>query len=219
MTRIVTVVAVFSLLGMALLPTVESLSRIGIGIPPIPGSEGFVLLATLWVAFLGAILAARDKRLLALSQEVEYSDNQPVSLRTLYSNTMTFVLVSVMTYASAGFVLENFAAETKSVPAPFWVVAVIIPIGFALITTSVFLVSPRNILVRGSMIFAIIIVSIMGYFELFTQPQFFLDRSCLDSCLISYGCPHLCSFRRFIHAYTSLQFLALFRPLRMKLLL
>ena len=158
MTRIITILAVFSLLGMALLPTIESFSRIGIGIPSIPGSEGFVLLATLWVAFLGAILAARDKRLLALSQEAEYSENQPVSLRVLYSNTMTFMLVSVMTYASAGFVMENFAAETKVVPAPFWVVAVIIPIGFALITTSVFMVSPKNNLIRGSMILAVIIV-------------------------------------------------------------
>ncbi len=173
MTRIITILAVFSLLGMALLPTIESFSRIGIGIPSIPGSEGFVLLATLWVAFLGAILAARDKRLLALSQEAEYSENQPVSLRVLYSNTMTFMLVSVMTYASAGFVMENFAAETKVVPAPFWVVAVIIPIGFALIATSVFMVSPKNNLIRGSMILAVIIVAIMGYFELFTQANFF----------------------------------------------
>jgi hypothetical protein len=67
------------------------------------------------------------------------------------------------------------------------------------------LVSPRNILVRGSMILAVIIVSIMGYFELFTQATVLLDRSCLDSCLISYGCPHFCGTRRSCHADTALQ--------------
>lgn len=172
-TRIVTFIAVCSLLGMALLPTIEALSRLGIGIPTVPGSEGFVLLATLWIALLGAVLAARDNRLLSLTFEIESSDDQPASLRVLYSNTMTFVLAAVITYASVGFVFENLAAETKVVPVPFWLVVIIIPIGFALITTTVFMVSPRNYLFRITMILAVLVVAIMGHFELFMQSEIF----------------------------------------------
>lgn len=158
---------------MALLPTIEAFSRLGMGLPTIPGSEGFVLLATLWIALLGSVLAARENRLLSLSRQVEFEIDQPVSIRDLYSNTMTFVLVTVMTYASAGFVLENLTAETKVVPVPYWLVAIIIPIGFALITVSIFMISPRTLFIRGLMILAVFVVAALGYFELFTQPEFF----------------------------------------------
>ena len=59
-------VASFALLAMAFLPIAEAALRLIFGVG-IPGSFPFVQHLTLWVTFLGAALAAREGKLLALA--------------------------------------------------------------------------------------------------------------------------------------------------------
>ena len=52
--------------GLALFPAIESLTRL-FGSTGIPASPVLVQHLTLWIGFIGAVLAARQNKLLALS--------------------------------------------------------------------------------------------------------------------------------------------------------
>ena len=59
-------IAAIALVAMVALPLGEALARFFFGVG-IPGSGPFVQHLTLWIAFLGAALAAREGKLLALA--------------------------------------------------------------------------------------------------------------------------------------------------------
>ena len=63
------------LLSMASFPLVEAVARV-FGVQGIPGSSVIVQHLTLWIGFLGAIIAARENRLLSLTQPVEIQVNE-----------------------------------------------------------------------------------------------------------------------------------------------
>ena len=54
--------------AMSILPVIETIARI-FGTNIIPASQAIVQHCTLWIGFLGAVLAARRNKLLALTRE------------------------------------------------------------------------------------------------------------------------------------------------------
>ena len=128
-TRVERWLLVAIVLTMILLPTLEAvLRRIGGGIPDaIP----YTTHLTLWIGFVGAMLATATERHLALSTV----DLLPERLRTAarsYGHLVTALVMSVLVYASLKMILaDRGRVDTLAGNVPEWWFEIIMPVGFA----------------------------------------------------------------------------------------
>ena len=125
-------VAALALAAMVALPLLEILIRRAFGIG-LPGSGPFVQHLTLWVGFLGAAIAAREGKLLALAT----GGAVPRRARRAAAVFAAAVAACMATILAAGAVqLVLSERETGTIIAanvPAWVGQLALPIGFALI--------------------------------------------------------------------------------------
>src|SRR5215469_12836378 len=84
--------AVGSLALMALLPALEVVLR-GLFGTGIPGTSGYVENLTLWVAYLGAVIAAREGRHLGLATNIA---RLPAALRGAAAQAVAFLSAAVV---------------------------------------------------------------------------------------------------------------------------
>ncbi|HWE24508.1 MAG TPA: TRAP transporter large permease subunit, partial [Myxococcales bacterium] len=128
-TRVERWLLVAIVLTMVLLPTLEAvLRRAGTGIPDaIP----YTTHLTLWIGFVGAMLATATERHLALSA----IDLLPERLRTAarsYGHLVSAVVMAVLVYASIKMILaDRTRIDTLAGGVPEWWFELIMPIGFA----------------------------------------------------------------------------------------
>jgi len=136
-------VAGAALVGMALLPAIEMLSR-PLKLPPIPGSGPIVQHLTLWVAFVGAAIAAKSDGLLALSANTFLSPAWRPRVRVLVA-AITAAIASGLAMASYRFVLtERESGSVLAFGVGKWVAEAIMPVGFAAIALRmIWTASPR----------------------------------------------------------------------------
>jgi tripartite ATP-independent transporter DctM subunit len=126
------VLATLSLGGIMLLPLTEIALRgmFGLGIP---GAGPFAQNLTLWVALLGAAIAARDGKLLTLAT----GEFLPKGFEKYAHVAAAFVGAAVSTiFAVGGAALvttEREAGDIIAVGVPVWVADLVFPIAFALI--------------------------------------------------------------------------------------
>jgi tripartite ATP-independent transporter DctM subunit len=124
---------VVALLLMGILPVLElilrTLFRTGI-----PGTSGYVQNLTLWVGFLGAMIASREGRHLNLSTDEVMPGRLQTIAMTLAAAVSTAV-ASGLSWASFQFVRAEMASPANIAGwLPIWVVEAILPISFAVIT-------------------------------------------------------------------------------------
>ena len=123
-------VVVFGVMGV--LPLVEVVAREGFGMG-LAGSIPIVQHMTLWISFLGAALAARTGRLLALSTGAFL----PARWRSVAETMQAFVSVAVTTllaFASAQLVgIDRTYGDIAAWGIPIWIFTAVMPIGFVLI--------------------------------------------------------------------------------------
>ena len=128
-TRVERWLLVAIVLTMVLLPTLEAvLRRVGGGIPDaIP----YTTHLTLWIGFVGAMLATATERHLALSTV----DLLPERLRTAarsYGHLVAALVMSVLVYASLKMILaDRGRVDTLAGNVPEWWFEIIMPVGFA----------------------------------------------------------------------------------------
>ena len=121
-----------SLVSMAVLPLTELVGRplLGIGVP---GSVGVVQHLTMWVAFLGAMIASRQRRHLALATATFL----PAGFRPfaeVVSAVATTGVGAVLAWTSAQMVYaERLSIQTLTGGLPIWVAMTIIPAGFGVV--------------------------------------------------------------------------------------
>jgi tripartite ATP-independent transporter DctM subunit len=123
---------------MSLLPVVEVVSREWLG-GGVPGSIPIVQHMTMWIAFLGAALAARSDRLLALSTASFLSDRwrEPVKIGTAILAVAITVLLGV---ASVQLVqVDRSYGDIAAWGLPIWLFTVVMPISFGLISVRLIL--------------------------------------------------------------------------------
>ncbi len=117
---------------MVFLPVSEMVTR-PLHLPGVPASPMIVQQLTLWVGLLGAALAARTGRLLALSS----STFLPERIRPYVSVFTGFMLVAVSTclaYAGWTFLQSERQAGSVLLPGvPKWWCLIILPAGFAMV--------------------------------------------------------------------------------------
>ncbi|MCH7665580.1 MAG: TRAP transporter large permease subunit [Acidobacteria bacterium] len=118
---------------MVLLPLVEAVGRklFGVGVP---GSSVFVQHLTLWVAFLGAALAAREGKLLALATGELFKKMRIGGALKSLGNAVAAAATVLLARASLDLViLEREAATELPLSVPIWVALSVLPISFTLI--------------------------------------------------------------------------------------
>jgi tripartite ATP-independent transporter DctM subunit len=126
-------VSIAVLAVMALLPLVEIVGRIVVG-RGISGSIVIVQNLTLWITLLGAVLATRSDRLLALSTLtfLPARVQRPVKI---FTSAVAVAVTTTLVYASLDFVrIEREFGDIVAWNIPIWIVLSVLPVGFAAIT-------------------------------------------------------------------------------------
>jgi C4-dicarboxylate transporter DctM subunit len=126
-------VASLALAAMVALPLGEiALRRLaGVGIP---GSIPFVQHLTLWVGFLGAALAARDGRLLALATGTFLPEGRIRRAAEVFAAAVGAAVAAVLCRAGVALVLgEREFGTVIAAGVKAWVAQLVLPVGFAVV--------------------------------------------------------------------------------------
>lgn len=114
-------------LVMAVLPLLEIVLRKTIG-TGVPSGSPIVQHLTLWAGFLGALLATRDDRHLALSTGDLLPAGKARTTATFFTRTLSGVVAALLAYASAKLVSADTGGDQKLVGSiPEWWSEVVMP--------------------------------------------------------------------------------------------
>ena len=131
--KIENAVAITVLAVMAVLPLVEIVGRVVVG-RGVSGSIVIVQNLTLWITLLGAALAARSERLLALST-LRFLPGRAQRPVKIFTSAAAVAIGATLVYASLDFVqIEREFGDIVAWNIPIWIVLSILPAGFAAIT-------------------------------------------------------------------------------------
>lgn len=165
-TRVERWLLVAIVLTMVLLPTLEAvLRRVGGGIPDaIP----YTTHLTLWIGFVGAMLATATERHLALST-VEILPQRLRTAARIYGHLVSTVVMTVLVYASLKLILaDRGRQDTLAGGVPEWWFEIIMPIGFAVMAVRSAAKSPtRRARILGFVICAAVVPFLVS--EVFAQ--------------------------------------------------
>ncbi len=134
--------AAAAILAMAILPVAEMLLRpFGISIP---GSHSFVQHLTLWVAFLGATIAARERRHLTLSTGLKILPVPWSGYADMLAVAATTSVSAGLFWASLEFVRTEYALPLggQGMWLPIWLMETVLPLAFAVMTVRFILQAP-----------------------------------------------------------------------------
>ncbi len=150
-----------ALLAMGLLPVLELVLR-AVFNRGIPGSTGFVQNLTLWVAFLGAMVASREGQHLSLSTGTGFL---PPHLRGIAAALVAMISTAVASglfWASLQFVRSELDSPTSIAGwLPIWTVELILPAAFAVIVLR-FVIRAEGWKGRGGATLGVVAAAIVG---------------------------------------------------------
>ena len=147
---------------MSFLPTLMVFSRL-FGFNGISATTLIVQNLTLWIAFVGAIIATRENKLLSLLNPVEIDAKINFNFNFLFSRIITLIVTFLLALSSFYLVNSeyNYANDTL-VGIPIWIVQSIMPFGFLFMFFE--MLKPFKIKQIIAIIFGFIIFSIIIYF-------------------------------------------------------
>ena len=121
-------------LAMVLLPTLEAAVRRVTG-SGVPGAAVYTQHLTLWVGFLGAMLATSTGNHLALSTVDFLRAGWPRELARAFDSAVTTLVCALLAYASFDMVLlDKGRVDTLAGGVPEWWFEVVMPLGFAVMS-------------------------------------------------------------------------------------
>jgi tripartite ATP-independent transporter DctM subunit len=122
---------VLALFLATLLPLVEALGR-RLGGFHVPGSASFVQQLTLWMAFVGGLLATREGKHLTLSTAELFEGGKARARARLFAFAVAAAVVAVLAWASVGLVAAD-REQGKLLPGglPEWVSECVMPLALA----------------------------------------------------------------------------------------
>ena len=116
-----------------LLPLIEALGR-PLGGISIPGSATYRAQLTLWLAFVGGLLATRERRHLTLSTAEAIGQVKMRDRATLFASSVAAAACSVLAYSAVGVVgADRTQGETLAIGLPIWISECVMPLALALI--------------------------------------------------------------------------------------
>ena len=165
-------IGVFSIL--AIFPAVEIITRI-LGRPGIPASPILVQHMTLWIGFIGAVLATRQNKLLSLTREPLFSPDSVFSNGRWIAKNISFVIIVALFWGSISLVMIEYDYPIQISPGVYrWFIQLIMPIGFLLIAFQIFLKSSKEQLFRILMLLIGILFVVIGNYDVFRGSVYFL---------------------------------------------
>jgi tripartite ATP-independent transporter DctM subunit len=123
-----------ALAAMVLLPLAEIVLRAVFKVG-ISASTSLVQHMTLVVSMLGGAIAARENRLLSLSAAADYLKGPWRSAARIYSGGFALAVTALLCVAGFQFIqAERWGGKILAYGVPVWIVQLVIPAGFALIS-------------------------------------------------------------------------------------
>ena len=121
-----------ALAAMVLLPLIQLVARAFGG--HVPGAMPIVQHLMLWVAFLGAALAARDGKLLSFATGKLMPEGRVRDAANVFSSAVAAGVAALLAYVGVELVLIERQAETMIAGfLPIWMAQLVMPVAFALI--------------------------------------------------------------------------------------
>ena len=151
--------------AMSILPVIETIARL-FGTNIIPASQAIVQHCTLWIGFLGAVLAARRNKLLALTREPIFNQEGSLHLGRWIAKTMSFLIIISLAWGSFYLLKIEYKFPFEIAPnIPRWAAMVIMPVGFALMAVQIYFKSYKQHIHRVTLIISGIFFAIISVTE------------------------------------------------------
>ena len=158
----------------------------------IPASQEIVQHMTLWIGFIGAVIAARSNKLLSVVREPVFKSMKKVSLPQffvhIFSLSIVFVLsVSYLKMIQIGFQYPDYIAPFI----PTWFAQSIIPVGLILIWYQMILTSSSDLKYRLFVSIFSMIPTMILYFWQFplSNPFLLWSKVIFSIILVAFGLP------------------------------
>ena len=165
-------IGVFSIL--TIFPAVEIFTRL-MGRPGIPASPILVQHMTLWIGFIGAVLATRQNKLLSLTRDPLFSPDSVFSNGRWIAKNISFVIIGALFWGSINLVMIEYNYPIQISPGIYrWVIQLIMPIGFLLIGFQILIKSSKENSLRILMLIIGILFVFIGNNDVFRDSVYFL---------------------------------------------
>ena len=158
----------------------------------IPASQEIVQHMTLWIGFIGAVIAARSNKLLSVVREPVFKSMKKVSLSQFFvhffSLSVVFILsVSYLKMIQIGFQYPDYIAPFI----PSWFAQSIIPVGLILIWYQMILTCSSDFRYRLFVsIFSIVPTLILYFWQFpFANPLLLWSQIIFSIILVAFGLP------------------------------
>lgn len=175
---------------LAFLPAFETVSRL-FGGSGVPASPVLVQHMTLWIGFVGAVLATRQNKLLALTTKPLFQADEDFHFGRWIAKNISFIVIVALMWGSWSLFKVEFQYPVDIAPnIPRWFAQMIMPVGFTLMAIQVFYSSFNNRMLRSSMLMMAIMWMFIAFSDVFNENSFILFIGCM-AILISlyYGAP------------------------------
>ncbi len=150
-------------LCMTMLPFIEIFTRF-FNINSIPASQVLVQHFTLWIGFLGAVIATRRNKLLALTRDSIFQKEAGLSLGKWFAKVTTFLVLISLALGSWELVKVEMEYPIDIAPyIPRWFAQAIMPIGFGIMAVFIYFNSYQKHLHRMSLIFVGLLLSLNSF--------------------------------------------------------
>ncbi|MBT3216307.1 MAG: TRAP transporter large permease subunit [Candidatus Marinimicrobia bacterium] len=175
---------------MVFLPAFETITRL-FGRPGVPASAVIVQHLTLWIGFIGAVLAARQNKLLALTTHPLFVPDEAFHFGRWVAKNISLLVVVTLAWGSWQLLRIEYQYPMDIAPnISRWVAQLVMPIGFSLIALQIYFSSSNDRLLRASMALVMVIFSMIALTDTFQDVSWiaWLGSAILLISLI-YGAP------------------------------
>ncbi len=157
------IIALFVFAGIVLVPALEALTRL-FNISIIPGAPIWTQHLTLWVAFIGAMIASQNNKLLSLTSKPLFSHDRSYNIGKFIARVASVIIVISLMIASIELIKVEFQYPVHVVPGiPRWVAQIIMPIGLAVIAIQLLYLSSNSKFYRGVMLIVTLFWFVISY--------------------------------------------------------
>ncbi|MFL2983766.1 MAG: TRAP transporter large permease subunit [Candidatus Neomarinimicrobiota bacterium] len=151
---------------MAFLPFLETITRL-LNINGIPASQILVQHFTLWIGFLGAVFAARENKLLALTRDSIFQKEQKINFGRWVAKLTTFVVLVSLTWGSYELIKVEMEYPIDIAPhISRWFAQIIMPIGFGLMAIHILFNSYKKYFHNMILVIICFLLSMNGVTEM-----------------------------------------------------
>jgi len=158
----------------------------------IPASQEIVQHMTLWIGFIGAVIAARSNKLLSVVREPVFDSSTKVDLPKFFVHVFSLSIVFVLSISYLKMIQIGFQYPDYIAPyIPTWFAQLIIPVGLILIWYQMIITSSTDLKYRVLLMVISITPTIILFFWQFplANPLLLWTKVLFAISLVAFGLP------------------------------